>query len=226
MRTRRAGVVVVAATLIQVGAPAALAQGDDGRVTDIERRTTTLLRRVESISGDIRVAETPEQVEVVLAVVLFVFDSATLTPAAEARLVEAAATLTAEGEGPVQVVGHTDSMGTDAYNVHLSQRRAAAVRDALARLAPDFTYQVSGKGESEPAAPNTNADGSDNPEGRARNRRVAIALAKTASQARQRARYAPVTLLVDNARPGPPVSQPRRAGRSTLGGSFPAGRWR
>lgn len=181
MRARRAGVVVVAAALIQVGAPAALAQGDDDRVTDIERRTTTLLRRVESISGDIRVAETPEQVEVVLAAdVLFEFDSATLTPAAEARLVEAAATLTAEGEGPVQVVGHTDSMGTDAYNVDLSQRRAAAVRDALARLAPGFTYQVNGEGESEPAAPNTNEDGSDNPEGRARNRRVAIAFAKTA----------------------------------------------
>lgn len=182
MRARRLGVALTLAAFVSVGAPAALAQEEvEGRVTDIERRTTTLLRRVESISGEIRVSETPEEVEVVLAAdVLFEFDSATLTPAAEARLSEAAATLTEEGQDPVQVVGHTDGMGDDAYNLDLSQRRAQAVRDALARLAPDFTYQVDGKGEAEPVAPNTNDDGSDNPDGRARNRRVAITFAKEA----------------------------------------------
>lgn len=153
----------------------------DARSRDIIDRTRTLIRRVESISGDVRTAETPEQVQVALATdVLFAFDSADLAPAAQARLAEVAATLDAEGEGPVEVVGHTDSMGTDAYNNDLSQRRAAAVRDALAQLAPDFTYQASGRGEAEPVAPNEAEGGGDDPDGRARNRRVEITFAKKA----------------------------------------------
>jgi len=171
-----AAFAIAAATPVQ-----AQDDGDDPRVRDIVARRTDIVRRVESISGDVRTAETPEQVQVALATdVLFAFDSADLAPAAQARLAEVAATLDAEGEGPVEVVGHTDSMGTDAYNNDLSQRRAAAVRDALAQLAPDFTYQASGRGEAEPVAPNEAEGGGDNPDGRARNRRVEITFAKKA----------------------------------------------
>ncbi|GAA4327814.1 OmpA family protein [Flaviaesturariibacter amylovorans] len=68
----------------------------------------------------------------------------------------------------VKVIGHTDSDGADAANLDLSKRRAAAVKAALGA---DFGVDVSGmitdgKGESEPAAPNTS------PEGKANNRRV------------------------------------------------------
>ena len=57
----------------------------------------------------------------------------------------------------------------------LSVRRAEAVHAALAdRLGSDFTFEVDGFGETQPVAPNTHDDGSDNPEGRALNRRVEI----------------------------------------------------
>ena len=53
-----------------------------------------------------------------------------------------------------------------------------AVQAALAPLAPGATFQSTGKGAADPVAPNTNPDGSDNPEGRARNRRVTITFAR------------------------------------------------
>ena len=76
----------------------------------------------------------------------------------------------------VEVAGHTDSKGTDAYNQALSERRASAVYDYLTGNGIDASRLVgpNGYGESRPIAPNTNDDGSDNPEGRARNRRTEL----------------------------------------------------
>jgi OOP family OmpA-OmpF porin len=56
----------------------------------------------------------------------------------------------------------------------LSQRRAAAVRDALAPQLPGVDLTVAGRGEADPVAPNTRPDGSDDPVGRAANRRVTL----------------------------------------------------
>jgi OmpA-OmpF porin, OOP family len=76
-----------------------------------------------------------------------------------------------------EIVGHTDAIGTEAYNDRLSQRRAEAVRNffvsqgiAAARIS------VAGKGEREPVAPNTTA------EGRVQNRRVEVTLRPMAVQ--------------------------------------------
>lgn len=185
MRGRRrasAGALVVVLTTATVGwavAPAGAQEPGADRVVDIVRRSTDLLRRVESISGDVRTFESPDKVQVSLAAdVLFEFDKADLTPAAAAQIDEAAGRVKTGSKGPVAIVGHTDAKGTDAYNQDLSLRRANAVRDALAVKAPGITYEVSGKGASEPIAPNTNEDGSDNPEGRARNRRVTVTFSK------------------------------------------------
>ena len=69
------------------------------------------------------------------------------------------------------MTGHTDSTASDAYNLDLSNRRAAAVVSALApRIPPGITITAVGKGESEPIADN------GTPEGRALNRRVTITL--------------------------------------------------
>ena len=172
--------VVVGATLLT--GPWADAQGSpdrSDRVLPIERRTTTIIRRVNSISGDVRTAETPDQVEVTLAAdVLFAFDEADLSPAAAATIDELAAQLTADGRDPVVIVGYTDAKGTDAYNADLSLRRATAVRDVLAAHAPGFTFSVEGRGAADPVAPNTNEDGSDNPDGRALNRRATVTFAR------------------------------------------------
>lgn len=150
-----------------------------GRVVDIEHRTVGIVRRVSSISGEIKTEEGPESVEVTLAAdVLFDFDQATINPAAGQRITEVTEQLK-EAKGPVAIVGHTDSKGTAAYNADLSLRRATAVRDGLAGASPSTTFTVAGKGADEPVAPNTKEDGSDDPEGRALNRRVTITFART-----------------------------------------------
>jgi outer membrane protein OmpA-like peptidoglycan-associated protein len=109
--------------------------------------------------------------------VLFQFNKSNLTPAAGAIIRNVAAKVKARAAvGPVQVTGYTDSIGTDAVNIPLSQARAQAVVRALQPLTPGITYHSTGLGAADPVAPNTKPDGSDNPPGRALNRRVTIAL--------------------------------------------------
>ena len=66
------------------------------------------------------------------------------------------------------IIGHTDSKGTDAYNMALGMRRAIAVRDKLLEfgLDPSRILSVESRGESEPIAPN------DTEQGRFENRRI------------------------------------------------------
>ena len=145
------------------------------RVVDLVFRTVTVRGGKDTAT----VNEAPGDTEVDLAAdVLFAFDSAKLTPAAQAELADTAKLIRERAKGTVRVEGHTDSVGTQAYNVPLSQRRAQAVRDALARLLSDkpTQFSVQGFGASKPIAPNKNPDGSDNPKGRARNRRVTVAI--------------------------------------------------
>lgn len=75
----------------------------------------------------------------------------------------------------VTVRGHTDTGGSDSHNLEISRDRAEAVAAYLSRhgVAED-RIRVIALGERRPIAPNANADGSDNPEGRARNRRVEV----------------------------------------------------
>ena len=170
--------------LIVPGPPPAAAQmptKPGPQVVAIEHKVVGIVRRVESIKGEIRTDESPQQIQVTLAAdVLFDFDRAELTPPAVARMQEVGGQSAARAHGPVAVVGYTDSKGTAAYNADLSLRRAAAVQAALQPLAPGATFQVSGKGATDPVAPNAKPDGSDNPEGRARNRRVTITFARKA----------------------------------------------
>ncbi len=79
------------------------------------------------------------------------------------------------------IEGHTDSIGTEEYNLRLSQKRANAVKEWFINKAglKDLIYETIGYGESKPVAPNQNPDGSDNPEGRAKNRRVEIRIIKS-----------------------------------------------
>jgi len=80
----------------------------------------------------------------------------------------------------VSIIGHTDSKGSEAYNLELSKKRAEAVKQWLVEKegVDPQRLETSGKGEGEPVAPNTHPDGSDNPEGRQRNRRVEIRIRK------------------------------------------------
>jgi len=100
---------------------------------------------------------------------LFDFDKSNIKPAAKASLdslAEKIKTLTLE---VVIAVGHTDAIGTDAYNQKLSVRRANSVKKYLISKGIDANrIYVEGKGESQPVADNKTA------EGRAKNRRVEI----------------------------------------------------
>lgn len=105
--------------------------------------------------------------------VLFAFDSADLTSSATEVVAELAGRL-ADTDSDVLVVGHTDGIGTRDYNQRLSERRAAAVADVLRNRVDDArTIDTEGRNFSEPVAEET-INGEDNPEGRARNRRVEI----------------------------------------------------
>lgn len=73
----------------------------------------------------------------------------------------------------VIIEGHTDSIGTEAYNQKLSEKRAESVKKYLvSKGVPAAQLKTVGFGESRPIAPNKKPDGKDNPEGRAMNRRV------------------------------------------------------
>lgn len=104
--------------------------------------------------------------------VLFDPSSAELTDEARNVLDDAAARLLEHEPGPVTVVGHTDDVDGDAFNLDLSHRRAEAVAEALRERidAPGYPMTTDGRGESAPIADNATA------EGRARNRRVELQL--------------------------------------------------
>ena len=106
----------------------------------------------------------------------FDFDQATLRPDGVVILDEAISILGRYPQLRVEVAGHTDSVGSEQYNQGLSERRSRTVYDYLATRGIDAGRLVgpNGYGESRPIAPNTNPDGSDNPEGRARNRRTEL----------------------------------------------------
>jgi OOP family OmpA-OmpF porin len=139
---------------------------------DGARWTYPLIQTIESL--DESQTETREEQTVTLdlqADVLFAFDSADLSAAARTTVTELADKLVADGAtGEVQVVGHTDSQGSDSYNQDLSERRAQAVAAVLqpALEGQSLTFAVSGQGEDQPVASNS----SD--EGRQLNRRVTI----------------------------------------------------
>ena len=126
-------------------------------------------------AGEIqKVVEQCRERLVVAADALFAFDEATLSPQAEATLAGLQTALAGQ-KGKLSIEGHTDSKGSDTYNQKLSERRAAAVRDWLVahKLTPGGATIV-GYGASRPVAPNRKPDGSDDPEGRQKNRRVEV----------------------------------------------------
>jgi outer membrane protein OmpA-like peptidoglycan-associated protein len=160
--------------------PRALAQelppGAQSKVLD-------LVFKVESFgakSEDLKVRETDVEVRIELAAdVLFDFDKATLQLKAEDTLTKAAAFIKERSARSVRIEGHTDNKGDDRYNQNLSERRAASVRQWFSSHGlGGVTFSVAGYGETRPIASNTKPDGSDDPDGRQKNRRVELVIAK------------------------------------------------
>jgi outer membrane protein OmpA-like peptidoglycan-associated protein len=102
---------------------------------------------------------------------LFRFGEHEVTKAADAAVRELLDDIPQDAK--VSVDGHTDSIGDDAFNDELSERRAQAVAGVLRDARPDLRLTVTGHGERQPIAENE-SDGKDNPAGRAKNRRVEV----------------------------------------------------
>jgi len=112
---------------------------------------------------------------IVLRGIHFDFDKSNIKAEWVPVLDEAASILKDNPNINIVVEGYTDSIGTEAYNQALSERRARSVYNFFRKsgIAASRMKAV-GYGESNPIAPNTNPDGTDNPEGRALNRRVEL----------------------------------------------------
>ncbi|MFM8467071.1 MAG: outer membrane protein OmpA [Oxalobacteraceae bacterium] len=99
----------------------------------------------------------------------FDFDKAVLKPAGKAKLADLVSKLQGTDIEVVVATGHTDAIGSDAYNMRLSLRRASAVKAFLvSKGIPGDRVFVEGKGENQPVASNKTR------EGRAKNRRVEV----------------------------------------------------
>jgi outer membrane protein OmpA-like peptidoglycan-associated protein len=102
---------------------------------------------------------------------LFNTGEATLQDAAKADLAKLASTLNKYPDTKVLIEGHTDDVGSDEFNLDLSQKRAQAVAAQLSGSKVDQTrFTLTGYGEAQPVALN------DTPEGRQANRRVELAI--------------------------------------------------
>jgi peptidoglycan-associated lipoprotein len=141
----------------------------DTRVTQVEGTAGEALARANAAH---KLAEGKFLYEVVLSddSVKFPVDRHALSPEAESRLAELVQRLKAENRNVyLEIQGHTDASGPEAYNDQLGEARAEAVRKYLSQqgIALNRMATIS-YGEESPVAPNESA------EGRAQNRRVAI----------------------------------------------------
>jgi outer membrane protein OmpA-like peptidoglycan-associated protein len=133
-----------------------------------EKDTLALRERLrDQLNAILQTRDTARGLIVNLSDVLFDFDQASLKPGAREKLAKVSGILLAYPTLHVNVEGHTDSVGTDEYNLKLSQRRADAVRDYLTSNGIS-TENVSslGLGKDGPVASN------DTAAGRQQNRRV------------------------------------------------------
>lgn len=147
---------------------------------EIERQRQELAQNRELLEQlrrqNLEARETERGVIVNLPDVLFEFGRAELMPEAHVKVRDIAEVLTSTAKDRlVAVEGHTDSIGSAFFNQKLSEQRAENVTIALERsgVGPR-RITTRGYGERYPIAPNTYADGADNPAGRAKNRRVEV----------------------------------------------------
>ena len=151
---------------------AAEAQAQQARsVAEQSEREKAQLRDQLRVQLDtiLETRETARGLVVNVSDVLFDFDSANLKPGAREKVARIAGILQSHADLKIQVEGHTDSVGSDDYNLRLSDRRAESVRTSLVQQGiARNVVGTTGFGESKPVATNGTAAG------RQQNRRVEI----------------------------------------------------
>ena len=176
--------ILLVAVVLLGSAALALSQDSAQTADPSKNKILDLVFRVDDLGGkvqDLQLKETGEEIRIELAAdVLFDFDKADLRPAAQQTLHQAAGIIQEKAKGAVRIEGHTDSKGNDAYNQKLSERRAASVKTwfAVKEGLSKVQFATQGFGAKKPVASNAKPDGSDDPEGRQKNRRVEIIIKK------------------------------------------------
>jgi outer membrane protein OmpA-like peptidoglycan-associated protein len=154
----------------------------ESKVLDIESKVSEIVGIAGGIEGklkDLGAKVTDKEIVIEFAAdLLFDFDKHHLKPDAAESLTEAAEVLKDMDKIFVIIEGHTDSKGSGSYNQKLSERRAESVKEWLVTHGGVKAAGIVSKGfgMTRPVAPNIKPDGSDNPEGRQKNRRVEIRL--------------------------------------------------
>jgi outer membrane protein OmpA-like peptidoglycan-associated protein len=154
------------------------------QVLDLVFKVEDLGGKVQDLGGkiqDLQLKESDTEIRIELAAdVLFDFDKADVRRDAQKALKQVADIIREKAKGPVRIEGHTDSKGSDAYNQKLSERRANSIKDWLIKQEGlrNMRFSTSGLGAKKPAVSNTQPDGSDDPAGRQKNRRVEIVISK------------------------------------------------
>jgi len=121
--------------------------------------------------SDLKAKQTERGIVLTIGDVLFAFDKATLSPVAFRNVDKLAVFLKKHSNRSVLIEGHTDNVGSDAYNLDLSEKRAEAVKDALvAKGVGEERVATKGYGEKYPVASNNTSDG------RQQNRRVEVVI--------------------------------------------------
>lgn len=118
--------------------------------------------------------------KIILNNIFFEFDSDEITANSRVELAKLERLMKNNPSVKIEISGHTDSKGSDAYNLKLSQKRAEAVVKYLVNRGIYAKRMIAvGFGETRPIAINENEDGSDNEEGRAMNRRIELQITES-----------------------------------------------
>lgn len=150
-----------------------------GSVINFGSAGQLVLTDANKVSNAPQWQETTTSKEIVLDLstdILFDYDSADLKTESVETLLKLAQYLRKVKSSAIDLNGFTDSIGSDVYNQRLSEKRASSVKQWLVSQGgiEARRLRINGFGESQPVAPNTNPDGTDNSAGRQKNRRVEV----------------------------------------------------
>jgi outer membrane protein OmpA-like peptidoglycan-associated protein len=140
---------------------------------DADQNVITLINEIDEV---IKIAENEN---FIISKVLYDYRSAEINEAAAKELDKLVLILMKNKDIGVELSSHTDSKGSDSYNMQLSQKRAdKAVEYVVSKGIDKNKIIAKGFGETQPVAPNELPNGKDNPVGRAKNRRTEFKVIK------------------------------------------------
>lgn len=145
--------------------------------TEEQLPTQITTANVKKIETELKAEKVPEGIRInVPETILFDFDKYNVRTQAKPTLAKINLLLRHYKSTQIFINGHTDNQGEDTYNLELSKKRSAAVKYYFINVfkVQNNRMQTKGYGKTKPIAPNNNPDGSDNPAGREKNRRVEL----------------------------------------------------